>query len=66
MNIVSVTVHTYECICYMQSTVFLTDADELCSTLYLTLCLYCTSVKDPWHDRRGTSYITSSETQQDD
>ncbi len=62
MNIVSVTM--YRCIWYIYS--FFTDADELCFTLYLALCLHCTSVKDPWHDPHGTSSITSSKVQQDD
>ncbi|KAG1954882.1 hypothetical protein F2P79_008944 [Pimephales promelas] len=33
-----------------RATPLLEDADELCSTLYLTLCIYCTSLKDPWRD----------------
>lgn len=63
MNIVSATIHMD--VCYMQSIVFFTDADKLCFTLYLTLCLNCTSVKDPCNDPQGTSSTVSSEAQQD-
>jgi len=45
---------------HVTCTVFYTDADELCSTLYLTVCIYCTSLKDPWRDPLGTSSIISS------